>query len=207
MARKFWARPNPLLGYWRKGCESPTAAEAALEPHIAALGERYRHQYPFWGIPYFADFALLDRKVIIEVDGDSHDRPEQKEKDLEHTLKVLELGWRVVRVTNEQVLRDPAGALQLALRSRLESPDILLEEIQLKGRLELLRQNYPELLDLRAKRSKSKSERSKAAARTRARSKVGRSTKSSSAEAVEGEGVTARRKRLAAARRLESQRP
>lgn len=163
----FFRGYNPLLGYWRQGCEHPTAAEASIEPAIAALGERYRHQYPFWGFKYFADFALLDRKVIIEVDGDSHASPEQKEKDLEHTLRVLELGWQVVRVTNEQALQDPAAAVKAALMQVKPAHDTMLLEIQLRGQLALLHQNHPRLLAARAKMTKQKTRRALKAARTR----------------------------------------
>lgn len=147
-------RSNPLLGYWRRMCEEPTEAEAALEPAIAALGERYRHQYPFWDFKYFADFALLDRKLIIEVDGDSHDRPAQKEKDLQHELKVLELGWRVVRLTNEAALEDP----EFAVKAAIATDEIALDTVDVKTRLEAqlaqLHRNYPALLAAAAKRSK-----------------------------------------------------
>jgi len=170
----FFKGFNPLLGYWRQACDKPTAAEQAVEPAIAALGERYRHQYPFWGIKYFADFALLDRKVIIEVDGDSHDRAEQKEKDLQHTLKVLELGWQVVRITNEQALRDPEGAIRAALASVRPARDTMLLEIELKGRLALLHQNYPHLLAAHAKMTKRESRRALKGAQTRrARAEAG----------------------------------
>lgn len=145
---------NPLLGYWRRMCAEPTAAEAALEPAIAALGERYRHQYPFWGLKYFADFALLDRKLIIEVDGASHDKPAQKEKDLKHSLEALKLGWVVVRTTNELCLKDPAWAIEVALadEEHLRHTDDLAA--QWTAALARLHQNYPHLLAAGAKKSK-----------------------------------------------------
>lgn len=162
---------NPLLGYWRTMCERPTAAEAALEPAIAKLGERYRHQYPFWGLKYFADFALLDRKLIIEVDGASHDNPRQKEKDLQHALQVLELGWRIVRLTNEAALDDADEAVQFALAaanaSKLVFPDKVSEAQAIQAQLDRLHQDYPYLLAESAKQSKRRSQSAIKAARTR----------------------------------------
>jgi very-short-patch-repair endonuclease len=167
---------NPLLTYWRRGCEKPTAAEAALEPAIAALGERYRHQYPFWNLKYFADFALLDRKLIIEVDGSSHDKPEQKEKDLRHTLEVLKEGWIVVRTTNECALKDPAWAVEVALadgedfryRDGLES--------EYRAALDRLHRDYPHLLAVAAKKATRRSQLAKAAAGRRAQARDKRVT-------------------------------
>src|SRR5512139_1707813 len=118
-----------------------TPAEVALEPAIAALGERYRSQHPFWGLKHFADFALLERKLIIEVDGDSHDKPSQKKKDLEHTIALKSLGWEVVRVSNEQALANPSGTVAIAL---LETPQTTE---QLQQDLERLKAEYPSLFE------------------------------------------------------------
>ncbi len=162
-----WGRPNPLLAFWKQMYDRPTQAESALESAIASLGERYRHQHPFWGLKYFADFALLDRKLIIEVDGDSHNNPRQKEKDLLHELAVLDLGWRVLRVSNERALRDPA----LAMKVVLQGPDVFLGIEPLKTRavaqLCQLRQSYPYLLAEDAKRSKHRQQSGLKGAQTR----------------------------------------
>jgi hypothetical protein len=79
-------KSNKLLSYWYRNYMHPTKAEASLETAVATLGEPYRTQHPFIALSHFADFALLDRKLTIEVDGDSHDRPDQKEKDLLHMI-------------------------------------------------------------------------------------------------------------------------
>lgn len=93
-----------------------------MEVVIARLGEPYRAQHPFFGLHHIADFALLDRKLVIEVDGASHDRPEQIRKDLQHTIGLVKLGWRVVRVKNEAVFADPQGALDDCLHRATSLP-------------------------------------------------------------------------------------
>lgn len=145
-------RSNPLLGYWARGYVNPTRAEQAADVAVAALGEPYRFQYPFMSLKYFADFALLNRKLIIEVDGDSHDSPAQKEKDLLHEQQVLELGWRVVRVSNEAVLANSYQAIQAAVAQEFPDKDAL--ETQLTERLARLYQSYPHLLAEGAKLAK-----------------------------------------------------
>lgn len=161
---------NPLLGYWRRMCEQPTTAEAALEPAIAALGERYRHQYPFWGLKYFADFALLDRKLIIEVDGASHDKPAQKEKDLKHSLEVLKLGWYIYRCSNEWATKYPEESVDIALQhlaefGRPQNREFLAEWYQ--GQLVQLHLDYPALLAVVAKKSRPRRPPVKASASPR----------------------------------------
>lgn len=154
-----WKRHNPLLGYWQRLYDDMTPAEVALEPAIAALGERYRSQHPFWGLKHFADFALLERKRIIEVDGDSHDKPSQKKKDLEHTIALKSLGWDVVRVSNEQALANPAGTVAAALQATPQTT------AQLQAELQQLLQNYPSLLVEKPKRPRSKKPRRQAKGR------------------------------------------
>lgn len=130
-----------MLGYWYRLYQNMTPSELALEPAIAAVGERYRSQHPFLGLKHFADFALLDRKRIIEVDGDSHEAPRQKEKDLKHMIALAGLGWDVIRVSNEQATRDPAGTVAWALSAIAPSVP------ELQARLQRLHRDYPELLE------------------------------------------------------------
>lgn len=106
---------NPFLLRWAKLYSNQTPAERALEPAIAALGVRYRTQHPLWALRVFPDFVLLDQRVVIEVDDPGHRRTLQRRKDAERTKKLRSHGWRVVRVTNEEVLEDPHAALRRVL--------------------------------------------------------------------------------------------
>jgi very-short-patch-repair endonuclease len=128
-----------MLRYWYRLYHQMTPAEEALEPAVAALGERYRSQHPFLKHKLFADFALLDRKRIIEVDGDSHNKPSQKKKDLEHMIALRSDGWEVVRVSNEQAQANPAGTVAWCLQATPQT------EQQLLAGLEHLRAEYPKL--------------------------------------------------------------
>ena len=103
-----------------------TEAERALEPAIARLGERYRSQWLFPRFRHIADFVLLDRKIILEVDGSSHDTPEQRRKDIVHTLQLEALGYSVIRVSNKEAIADPSAvvssiAARVATRPSTES--------------------------------------------------------------------------------------
>lgn len=149
-----WAR-NRMLGYWAK-LYAQTDAERAIEPAIAALGRRYRSQHPFWNMSAFADFALIDDKIVIEVDGRSHDAPAQKEKDLLHMLQWSKMGWQVVRLTNEQATQEPERALSAAIQTRADGTLVARPPVATEGQLlealDRLRADYPHLLELAAKR-------------------------------------------------------
>ena len=106
MPRKFG-----FLERWAKLYADQTPAERAIEPHIAKLGVPYRAQHPVFSCGFILDFALLDRKLAIEVDGKSHRGAAAKAADAERTAKLNAYGWTVVRCTNEEALADPAGTV------------------------------------------------------------------------------------------------
>ena len=74
-------------------------------------GFKFRRQVPI--DRYFADFACLEAKLVIELDGGQHS--EQAEYDAART-KVLEAcGFQVLRFWNSQVLLSPDGVAQSIL--------------------------------------------------------------------------------------------
>lgn len=98
------------------GLYKGTTAEHAIEPAIASLGVRYRTQFPFFlyhanDLPFFADFVLLDYRVVIEIDDEGHDKPEQVKKDRERTQRLREAGWLVARCTNEDAIKHPIATV------------------------------------------------------------------------------------------------
>jgi very-short-patch-repair endonuclease len=56
------------------------------------------------------DFADLGRKILIELDGAVHDHPDVREADKQKEIDAILRGYRVVRITNEE-LRANAGAV------------------------------------------------------------------------------------------------
>lgn len=61
---------------------------------------------------YIADFACLDNKLIIEVDGKYHNLNGQAEEDAIRTHVIEKYGYRVLRFTNEEVLCDTDNTLR-----------------------------------------------------------------------------------------------
>ena len=55
---------------------------------------------------FIADFVCLEKKLIIEVDGAYHFRESQIEHDAYRTDVLKNQGFRVIRFTNEEILKN-----------------------------------------------------------------------------------------------------
>ena len=69
------------------------------------LGEKFRRQHIIGD--FIVDFISLTNHLIIEVDGEYHNTPEQQEADNLRTQFLNEMGFEVLRFTNEEVLNTP----------------------------------------------------------------------------------------------------
>ncbi len=58
---------------------------------------------------FVLDFYCPALKLVVEVDGEVHDA--QRERDAERTHALEAYGYRVLRVRNEDVLRDLPGVV------------------------------------------------------------------------------------------------
>jgi very-short-patch-repair endonuclease len=74
-------------------------------------GLKFRRQLPIGR--YFADFACVEAKLIVEIDGSQH--AENAEADAVRTGEIEIMGWRVIRVWNNDALTNPAGVADLIL--------------------------------------------------------------------------------------------
>ncbi len=65
---------------------------------------KFRRQHPIGNV--ILDFYCHERKLAVEIDGGYHNEQEQKEHDAARTQVVNEFGIRVIRFSNEEVLKD-----------------------------------------------------------------------------------------------------
>ena len=94
--------------------DNPTEAENFLWKHLASIninGIRFKRQHPI--LYFIADFYCHKAKLIIEVDGGYHDVPEQYCYDINRDNELADLGLKVIRFSNEQVLNDIENTLKL----------------------------------------------------------------------------------------------
>lgn len=69
--------------------------------------------------PYIADFCCRERRLIIEIDGWTHGKDDEIQRDLRRTAWLEENGYRVLRFHNEEVMRNLEGVLE-TIRLALE---------------------------------------------------------------------------------------
>ena len=89
-----------------------TRAETLLWRHLkahrlSALG--FRRQSPMGN--YIADFVAHSRKLIVEIDGESHDFEERIRHDIERDAWFASRGYRVLRFTNDDVMKNLEGVV------------------------------------------------------------------------------------------------
>jgi very-short-patch-repair endonuclease len=65
-------------------------------------GHKFRRQHPLGS--YVLDFACLEQKLVVEVDGGQH---AESERDRQRTAWLEAQGWRVIRFWNNDVLSNP----------------------------------------------------------------------------------------------------
>ena len=70
---------------------------------------------------YIADFVCISKKVIIEIDGEIH--LSRMEEDKIRTERLNELGYRVIRYSNDEVFKD-ADIVANHIRKYLEETDL-----------------------------------------------------------------------------------
>jgi very-short-patch-repair endonuclease len=99
----FGAKPE-LFGIADRMRKNPTEAEKNLWNHIKkfrSTGYVFRRQHPIDF--YIADFVCHKLKLVIEVDGEIHEKEETSERDDCRTGHLEHFGIKVVRFTKEEI--------------------------------------------------------------------------------------------------------
>ena len=74
------------------------------------LGYRFLRQY---SVDYYViDFYCPKLKLAVEIDGDVHNLPDQKEYDAKRQKYLESFGITFIRITNEEFLGNPNMAFQ-----------------------------------------------------------------------------------------------
>jgi len=69
---------------------------------------------------YIADFVCLERKLIVELDGDRHVEQQNYDQNRDAFLKAE--GFRVLRFWNSELLESPEGVLDVVLAALETAP-------------------------------------------------------------------------------------
>jgi very-short-patch-repair endonuclease len=96
----------------------PTPAESKL---WQALRNRQLNNFKFARQepigPYIADFVCRAKKLVIEIDGVTHETPEELAHDAARTVFLVREGYRVIRFSNEDIFGDLSPVLETIMRN------------------------------------------------------------------------------------------
>jgi very-short-patch-repair endonuclease len=113
-------RQHAKTAFARRLRKTMTPAEVLLWSKLRRenLGYRFRKQHPIG--PYIADFACVEARLVVEVDGATHATDAEIAYDGQRTAFIEANGWRVVRVWNGDVTDNLAGVLAFIANALVE---------------------------------------------------------------------------------------
>jgi adenine-specific DNA-methyltransferase len=65
-------------------------------------GLKFRRQFPI--DPFVVDFACVEKRLVVEIDGGYHESTH--DDDVSRQRKIEQMGWKLMRFSNEDVLAD-----------------------------------------------------------------------------------------------------
>ena len=117
---------NPALkSYARDLRNHGTKSEAMMWKVLKnkQTGYTFTRQKPI--LNYIADFYCHELRVVVEIDGSSHDDIQQMRDDQERDRQMEAIGLRVVRILDSEVKRDPIKAAQyIYFKLGMEVPEL-----------------------------------------------------------------------------------
>ena len=97
-----------LQVYAKELRKNMTKAEACLWKFVLKAGKlkkyKFRKQRPV--LNYIADFMCTELMLIVEVDGITHNYDEVVDKDIKRQKNLEEIGFKVLRFNDNEVLHD-----------------------------------------------------------------------------------------------------
>ena len=103
---------QPIWKHARELRKEATRHERLLWQHLRARrlgGHRFRRQYPIAG--HIADFACVEARVVIELDGSQH--LEAMMYDAWRTKRIETNGYRVLRFWNNALVDQRSAVLEM----------------------------------------------------------------------------------------------
>lgn len=113
--RLAWMKANQDKTAWRlKNMSYPEKCfQKILEDN--GLDKKYLIYREYSVFPYFIDFAFINEKVAVEIDGSQHLEENRKKRDNEKDALLLSKGWKILRIAANEVTHDGTKALEAVL--------------------------------------------------------------------------------------------
>lgn len=104
--RLAFMKAHPEQTAWRQ--KNMSYPEEVFIKFLTERGyaDKFLIQREFSVFPYFIDFAFVDLKIAIEIDGSQHLLPERKKKDELKDALLHSQGWRVIRIAESVIKTD-----------------------------------------------------------------------------------------------------
>ena len=80
-------------------------------------GAKFRRQWPI--AKFIVDFCCSERRLVVEIDGGQH---ADNKNDLERTKLLEELGYRVIRFWNNDVMENIEGVIERLTKALADRP-------------------------------------------------------------------------------------
>lgn len=115
-ARLKFMKEHPEQTAWR--LKNKSYLENMFEIFLQERGyaDKYLIQREYSIFPYFIDFAFVDLKIAIEIDGSQHLLEDRLERDKKKDMLLQEQGWKVIRIA-ENVIKTDWDKIQEILNS------------------------------------------------------------------------------------------
>lgn len=108
--------------------KNQTKAESVLWEYLRAKrfnNFKFKRQHSIdW---YIADFYCAEKRLVIEIDGDSHFENKAIEYDITRTKFLNSLNTKVIRFTNEEIFSDIENVLKKIAKQLSTSPNPSLQ--------------------------------------------------------------------------------
>ncbi len=100
-----------LKEFARKNKQHPTVAERILWEYLRGRKLWFKFNRQHIVGDYIVDFICIEKSLVVEVDGGYHSEYEQMQRDKCRTEHLENMGLRVIRFSNEEILTDIEGVL------------------------------------------------------------------------------------------------
>lgn len=123
-ARLKFMKEHPEETAWRKRNE-PSYPEKMFIKFLEEKGysDKYYIEREYSIFPFYIDFAFIDLKIAVEIDGSQHLEEERQQKDIEKDKLLQDNGWTVIRIA-ENVIRNDWDILEQTLNKYINKESI-----------------------------------------------------------------------------------
>lgn len=127
--RLKYMKEHPEETAWRKR-NLPSYPESCFIKFLTEKGydKKFLIEREFAIFPFYIDFAFVDLKIAVEIDGSQHLEPERKKRDEEKDKLLLKEGWKILRLTDEAVKKE-WEQIEISLNKLIGSNDIKFEKV------------------------------------------------------------------------------